>query len=541
MTDKNIISTQRIHMFTQNTRQFIRFIENSHNTNSKEYNTTIKIINQSPLFDEVWYRLQYPEINKCKLSAASHYFFIGADINYDPGPYFETKWYAEKFPEIRKHKINPLFHFHTKTQPRNRLFHSPQKAIKYIEHLFPKKSSPAHPFESYPWRGKIPQEHELSHNKHLLFCSHELTRTGAPTCALLALKELNKREDIQIWTVFLSEGELASDFLEIGPILPLSEIICNDTTSYSKLINFFAAFKNIPSQNKIFIGNTFLTPPYLYFICHHLKLQFMPWLHEMASFIATQWDSDYARTISEISRTIIVPSKAVKTTLVDTFKMNAEKIKPLYPVIKKTHRIQTLLAKQIICRNLDIPHDSFLVLGCGSLTLLKGADIFIQVACSVFQETATEDVRFIWAGPHSEQGLLKKNIDLAKRNNIIDKIYFPGPQHRMELFYSAADLFLLTSRCDSFPLVNIEAMSHGIPVVGFTNAGGAIEAHTEDTGFFIPSQDPEAMAEVVAFFHKNSRLLTIMGSKAAQHVAEKYSPKRLATELYDILNKIYEF
>lgn len=528
-------------MLPQTTRQFIRFAENSRNINSKEYEITIKIINQSHFFNEDWYHFNYPDVNKCKLSAASHYFFIGADKNYDPGPYFETKWYTERFPEIRKNNINPLFHFHTKTQRHHQLFHNTDKAIKYIEHLDQKRSASSHLFWKYPWRGKIPQDHECNKKKHVLFCSHELTRTGAPTCALLALKELNKREDIQIWTIFLSDGELSSEFLKLGPILPIADIIQNDTSSYAELINFFSSFKNTSGENKIFIGNTFLTPPYLYLICHYLNVPFIPWLHEMASFIATVWNDDYARTISQFSRTIIVPSKAVKKSLIDTFKMDSDKIEPLYPVVKKINRLQSSIAKQILCRDLNIPNDSFIVLGCGSLTLLKGADIFTQVAYRVCRQAEHDDIIFIWAGPYSEQRLLKKSIEFAKHKKIAKKIYFTGPQKHMELFYDAADLFLLTSRCDSFPLVNIEAMSHGVPVIGFSNAGGAVEAHTEDTGFFISDQDPEAMAEVVTFFHKNRQLIKIMGRKGIEHIADKYIPKRLGTELSNHLNEKYGF
>jgi glycosyltransferase involved in cell wall biosynthesis len=66
-------------------------------------------------------------------------------------------------------------------------------------------------------------------------------------------------------------------------------------------------------------------------------------------------------------------------------------------------------------------------------------------------------------------------------------------------YFGAADAFALTSREDPFPMVNLEAMARGVPVVAFVDAGGAVEVLTQRAGIVVPYLDVKAMArEIVA-------------------------------------------
>ena len=82
-----------------------------------------------------------------------------------------------------------------------------------------------------------------------------------------------------------------------------------------------------------------------------------------------------------------------------------------------------------------------------------------------------EDVVFCWVG-EIDPGLsvwLAAEIDAAERTG---SFLSPGFQSDMAAWFSAADVFALTSREDPFPTVVLEAISAGLAVVAFAGSGG---------------------------------------------------------------------
>lgn len=101
---------------------------------------------------------------------------------------------------------------------------------------------------------------------------------------------------------------------------------------------------------------------------------------------------------------------------------------------------------------------------------------------------------------------------------------------------SRADLFLMPSVTESFGLAAAEAEATGLPVVA-TKVGGLPEAVADrETGFLVPANSPEALAERVAYLagHREERLA--MGCKAREWAAEKFDKDTLT----DRLVKLYE-
>lgn len=68
-------------------------------------------------------------------------------------------------------------------------------------------------------------------------------------------------------------------------------------------------------------------------------------------------------------------------------------------------------------------------------------------------------------------------------------------ESELALYYSAADVLLFTSIAENFPLVILEAMSCGLPIVSF-DVGGVKEVVThKENGYVVPYQDVPALKE----------------------------------------------
>lgn len=91
-----------------------------------------------------------------------------------------------------------------------------------------------------------------------------------------------------------------------------------------------------------------------------------------------------------------------------------------------------------------------------------------------------------------------------------------------ERFHRASDVFVLTSRDDSFPFVVPEAMACRLPVVTFVGSGGSVEAVGENTGRVAPCLSIEAMADAVIDLLENPENRQTMVRLAEQHVRSTF-------------------
>jgi hypothetical protein len=76
----------------------------------RSYRLERKLI-RSGLFDEDWYKSEYPEAAKSGLSAARHYLDEGFCRGCRPNPFFDTRWYLERYEDVRRSGMNPLLHY----------------------------------------------------------------------------------------------------------------------------------------------------------------------------------------------------------------------------------------------------------------------------------------------------------------------------------------------------------------------------------------------------------------------------------------------
>jgi glycosyltransferase involved in cell wall biosynthesis len=92
--------------------------------------------------------------------------------------------------------------------------------------------------------------------------------------------------------------------------------------------------------------------------------------------------------------------------------------------------------------------------------------------------------------------------------------------------YARADLFTFPTLADTLPLVIMEAMASGLPVI--TTSVGALREEVEDgvNGFLIPPGDASALAEATLRLVRNPQLRRDMSAAARQVADRRFNSSR---------------
>lgn len=172
-----------------------------------------------------------------------------------------------------------------------------------------------------------------------------------------------------------------------------------------------------------------------------------------------------------------------------------------------------------------LPQNRFVVLGSGQIQERKGVPDFIRLA------KQNEDVQFVWAGGFSFGRLtdgyreLKQVVDDPPKN-----LRFTGIVSRDEIaqLNNAADLFLLPSYNELFPMSVLEAFSCGTPVM----LRDLDLYHSIIAGDYEPASDVSEMQMKLTFLRNDPARLDHWRHQA-HLAAQRYSKEHLAKVWYD--------
>jgi glycosyltransferase involved in cell wall biosynthesis len=158
----------------------------------------------------------------------------------------------------------------------------------------------------------------------------------------------------------------------------------------------------------------------------------------------------------------------------------------------------------------------------GHISEVKGHPTFIEAAGRLAQ--AFPSSRFLVVGGDTLQQGLKPTLESrAAVLGLGSRLDFLGFRQDVPDILAAADVVVLPSRAEGFPLAVLEAMSCGKPVVA-TPVGGVPEALVDGvTGMFVPPDRADALADAVAHLFRHPGLSRQMGIAARQRVEERFS------------------
>jgi len=174
----------------------------------------------------------------------------------------------------------------------------------------------------------------------------------------------------------------------------------------------------------------------------------------------------------------------------------------------------------------------FTVAAIGTVSRLKGTDVFLRAAHQALVQRP--DMRFVHAGARE----LHRDASLdGEIGRLLDGVHPSGAVSLLgptpaEAVLSSSDVLVSASRSEGFPLVTLEAMAAGLPVVA-TAVGGVPEqiVHLE-SGILVPPDDPDAIAAWLVRLHDEPELRRRLGEAAAGRARTEFTLARQAEGMH---------
>lgn len=114
------------------------------------------------------------------------------------------------------------------------------------------------------------------------------------------------------------------------------------------------------------------------------------------------------------------------------------------------------------------------------------------------------------------QDFLKENASLAKR------VVFAGFSQNMPTVYNASDIIVSSSISESFGLTLAEAAACEVPIVTTNFGGQSLIVKKNVTGFLVPPENPELLAEKILTLIKNPKLRQIFGKNGRKYISANF-------------------
>lgn len=143
------------------------------------------------------------------------------------------------------------------------------------------------------------------------------------------------------------------------------------------------------------------------------------------------------------------------------------------------------------------------------------------------------ELLFVGDGP-----LLKKSKGLAKTLGIHDRVKFLGARTDVPALLAQAQVFVLISNWEGFPLTILEAMRAGLPVVA-SDVGGSKEAVVDGkTGFLIPREDLMLLRDRLKRLIDHPELRVCMGKNGYRRFIENFTFEQMVKKTVAVYREI---
>ncbi len=218
--------------------------------------------------------------------------------------------------------------------------------------------------------------------------------------------------------------------------------------------------------------------------------------------------------VFEDSAAVVVGSQFVKSSLVEDYGIDEDKIHPIGFLAGEGH------SEEVVTKKFD--GRTILFVGKGDFEK-KGGRLLLDAFRKIRQRLP--EARLIIAG--QQQAFDEPGVE---------SVGFIRDRNRMRELFEQAHVFALPSFVDRFGMTLLEAMSAGTPVIAANYA--AMPEIVGDTGRLVEKGDAEQLADYLLEILTDENLASELGARARRRYEEVYADNVIGGKLLSVINHI---
>lgn len=392
--------------------------------------------------------------------------------------------------------------------------------------------------------------------RRMLAVTHEASYTGAPIVFADLMEWIAANTDIELHVLLLQDGPLRPRLEAVAEVtLPRLTKVGSALDVTEKILTIRGSRRLAPRVATARLRPLFrdYTDFDLVYVNSQTSLEFLPYMPRSGPVVAHIHELGTAvRLIQSIARDPevlrdgpdhwIAAAGVVRQMLIDQVGCPPDRVH-LHHAFIRAHEIAARHVDPVqverLRSSLGIAEEASVVMASGTVEWRKAPDYFVQLAGEVRRRT-DRPIEFVWVGGNLDSDdWIKVEGDLRRAG--ADNVHFTGTQADPFPWFHMADVFVLVSHEDPFPLVCLEHAALGHPVVTFRN-GGMPEmlaaAGPEAAAGVVDHLDVSGMATRVLELLDSERLRDQVGAQLRDRVLAHHDLSVAAPPLVEDLYRI---
>jgi len=178
--------------------------------------------------------------------------------------------------------------------------------------------------------------------------------------------------------------------------------------------------------------------------------------------------------------------------------------------------------RSAVRRELGIGDAAVVFLAVGNARPEKAFEDLLDAAAALASRHAgAAGFRVLVAGKMSDSPYCRDLLARRSRLGLEGVVEFLGFRSDTAALYSAADVFVLSSRSEGLPMVLLEAMTAGLPVAA-TRVGGVPSAVPAEAGLLVDPASPDDLADAMATLADDADLRARLGAEARRTALQRH-------------------
>lgn len=185
-------------------------------------------------------------------------------------------------------------------------------------------------------------------------------------------------------------------------------------------------------------------------------------------------------------------------------------------------------------RAMEVSQQVFHIGWVGRVSWEKGPDVMLEAAKRLLEKGPGRRVLVSFVGDGPERSRLEVR---TRELGLNDRVRWLGRVPDALRLMPGFDALVLSSRTEGTPIVGLEAMGLGIPLVA-TRVGGVADLTGEDAALLVPSEQPEALAAALGRLLDDPRATERRRAAALDRVQEVASPALWAERYLEVYRSV---